>query len=280
MARLAGWAMTSVDVSPEAIKTAKNETEPAMLGAGAGQIEFVAYDGMALPTPSERVDFFFDATVYCGLRHKYLSRDYDLWSRLGTPGHTLFNIQCWNDEAQDWRSAVPRTRRDMEADFEPMFDVLHSEDCVKNQGGEGWCFYMTLKPMEVRSQNFQDRLKIQQAVREGNTDYVRKNLRLRSGNISSAELETLKHIAFANSQPELLSYIISQSPMADDEFFPLLYGRHAEKETIEAEDSLDGSGSAAAHLQMELIKTDWERREGQLMLDAKIGQLGGDHYVN
>merc|ERR1719235_1938062 len=114
--------MTSVDVSPSAIEEAKSLTDPEMLGSGAGQIEFVAYDAMALPAPKDRVDFFFDATVYCGLRHTYLARDYEVWSRMFTPGHTLVNIQCWASESTH-PNGIARARRDMEADFEPIFDI-------------------------------------------------------------------------------------------------------------------------------------------------------------
>merc|ERR1719436_1819099 len=124
------------------------------MGTGPGQIEYVAYDAMGLPDPKRQIDFFFDATVYCGLRHEYLARLHDVWSRLFTPGHTLVHVQCWNWEDREFlRSSgrpVPRTRRDMEADFEPVFDILHSESCEKNQDGPGWCFYMKLKPAEVR----------------------------------------------------------------------------------------------------------------------------------
>merc|ERR1719291_1252525 len=81
IAHLAGYAHTAVEVSPSAIKLAKNWTSEEMLGTGAGQIDYVVYDAMALPAPKQRVDFFFDATVYCSLRHSYLSKMYQVWSR-------------------------------------------------------------------------------------------------------------------------------------------------------------------------------------------------------
>merc|ERR1719379_1042969 len=128
---------------------------------------------MALPAPKQRIDFFFDATVYCGLRFKYLARDYEMWSRILTPGHTLVHMQCWNFE--EGGHTVPNTHRDMEADFEPLFDILHSEECEKNQGGPGWCFYMKLKTPEAHQELLADRLKLQQVVRGGHVEYLRSN---------------------------------------------------------------------------------------------------------
>ncbi len=42
--------------------------------------------------PLKRIDLLVDMTVYCGLRHRYLPRMYDLWERLLTPGHTIMMI--------------------------------------------------------------------------------------------------------------------------------------------------------------------------------------------
>jgi len=148
MAGMAGYTLTACDVSPSAIEEAKNLTSSEMLGSGPGQIEYVAYDALAMPAPKQRIDFFFDATVYCSLRHKYLASLYEVWARIFTPGHTLVNIQCWSLELVN--SGVGRAHRDMEADFEPYFDILHSEECNKNQGGKGWCFFMKMKPLKTR----------------------------------------------------------------------------------------------------------------------------------
>ena len=42
--------------------------------------------------PLKTIDMLVDMTVYCGLRHRYLSRLYELWERLLTPGHTILFI--------------------------------------------------------------------------------------------------------------------------------------------------------------------------------------------
>jgi len=271
MATFAGYAVTSIDVSPTAIAQAKNYTSPEMLGNGAGQIEFVAYDATAMPVPKKRVDFLFDATVYCGLRHLYLNKLYDVWSRVATPGHTLVNIQCWNEESGIY-GAIPKTKRDMEADFEPIFDILHSESCMKNQGMVGWCFYMKIKSPEVRNHTAAERLKTQLAVRSGDIEFVRKKLEGRSENMSTAELITLYHIALTNWHMPLMKYLRSMFPKQNDPFLPVVYGRDAEAETIKAEDQRDGSESTMARFVLQYVKTDWERAESQLIL----GDFGND----
>merc|ERR1712157_484925 len=108
-------------------------------------------------------------------RQEYLSRTYEVLSRIATPGHTLINFQCWNwDTDQSHRAA--NTHRDMQADFEPFFDIIHSEQCGKNQGGDGWCFYMKMKPLQVQDQVFERRLQLQKAAQTGDVEYLRKNL--------------------------------------------------------------------------------------------------------
>merc|ERR1712226_1718440 len=107
-----------------------------------------------------------------------------MWSRILTPGHTLACIQCWAWE--EGESVVPNTKRDMEADFEPLFDILHSEDCEKNQGGAGWCFYMKLKTPEAHLQLFKDRLELQQVVRDGDEKHLRQNFHERLVKASDA----------------------------------------------------------------------------------------------
>jgi len=248
MAKLAGFAVTAVEVSPSASEQAKNYTPSEMLGSGAGQIEFVNYDAFALPAPKHRIDFFFDATVYCGLRYSYLARDYQVWARLATPGHTLFNIQCWNQESNHYPIA-PQTKRDMEADFEPIFDILHSESCPKNQGGQGWCFYMKMKAPEVRKQILVERLKIQQAVRHGNLSYVQKSLQERSGHISDRELATLYYIAQANHHKQLQTYLRARMPKNEDPFFNEVYGVESSQETVQLEDQLDGEASVVDRIE-------------------------------
>merc|ERR1711953_495613 len=119
---------------------------------------------------------------------------YEVWSRVLTPGHTLVHIQCWNWEAgvgnaEGVVGTAPRARKDMEVDFEPLFDILHSESCDKNQAGPGWCFYMKLKPLEVRERLSENRLKMQQATRDGNFEYVRQHLDDRIAEVSEAELK-------------------------------------------------------------------------------------------
>ena len=113
-----------------------------------------ADDALALPEPRERIDWLLDFTVYCGLRHRYLARMYELWQRLLTPGHTIFMIQCWTAEKLPDGSTpdvpVGIYREDMVLDFAPLFETLHSESCMKNQetgGADGaWCFWLRLKP--------------------------------------------------------------------------------------------------------------------------------------
>ena len=47
---------------------------------------------MDVRRPLKRIDMLVDMTVYCGLRHRYLARMYDLWQRLLKPGHTIMMI--------------------------------------------------------------------------------------------------------------------------------------------------------------------------------------------
>lgn len=271
IASKAGYSLTSVDVSPSAIEKAKEMTLSERLGVGPGKIEFLAYDAMALPEPKQRVDFYFDATVYCGLRFKYLARDYEAWSRLLTPGHTLVHLQCWNWEQGGW--PVPNTRKDMEADFEPLFDILHSEACEKNQGGPGWCFYMKLKTPETRQQIFEDRLRLQQVVRDGDTEYLRQNFHERLVAASKAEVRTLHHIAQANQHVSSMRYLESVSSKEDDPFFSTIYGAGADISATEDEDQVDGNGSIIEATEIAYIKANWERSEAELIYQAKVDEL-------
>jgi len=160
----------------------------------------------------------------------------------------------------------------MEADFEPLFDILHSEQCSKNQGREGWCFYMHLKPLEVRTQLFASRLDIQQAARRGDVGYVREHHERRSANSSDGELKTLFYIAQANGHVPLITYLRSMSQDEEDPFFNVIYGDQALQATIDNEDQVDGSESARARWEVHLLKTGWERAESQLILQSQIDQ--------
>lgn len=270
LAKLAGFEVTSIDVSYAGIEHAKNETPSKLLGTGPGKIEFIAYDALALPAPRKRVDYVFDATVYCSLRYARLDRIYEVMARIATPGHTLLNFQCWNwEEYPD--HGIARARRDMEADFEPYFDILHSEQCKKNQGGgPGWCFYLKMKPADVRSQISDARLKLQHAARDGDTDYVRKIFEKRSGSIDVNELRTLDYIAKANVHQPLSAYLMSISPKQEDPFFETMYGVDALPGIINSDDRLDGSVSARARVENAMLKANWERAESQVMLESKI----------
>lgn len=269
MAKVAGYAVTAIEVSPTAVEMAKEATLPEMMGNGTGQVEYLAYDATALPVPKKRVDFMFDATVYCGMRHLYLIKFYDVWSRIATPGHTLVNIQCWNEESF-YYAAVPRTKRDMEADFEPIFDILHSEECSKNQGRAGWCFYMKLKAPEVRNKSLAERLSMQLAVRNGDIELVRQKVDDLSGKIDSAELTTLYYIALSNWHVPLIEYLRTMMPEQDDMFQSVVYGDVSEAETIKAEDHRDGGESNVERLVLKFMKTDWERAESQIILHDEI----------
>jgi len=274
MAKLAKYSVTAIDVSPDAIDLAKVGTPAEMQGPGEGQIEFLAYDAFALPAPQKSIDFFFDATVYCGQRYRFLARSYELWSRILTPGHTLVHMQCWNFEYETLkRNVIPQTRLDMATDFEPLFDVLHSEDCVKNQHGAGWCFYMKLKPIEARQQLFEDRLKMQQAVRDGDLAYVRQNLDKRSGRVSAAEFQTLYYIALDNQHASLTALLKSLSPKEVDPFFEFLYGDDANASKVAWEDRTDGADSVAARVEVEYMRANWERKEAELALENKYNRL-------
>jgi 2-polyprenyl-3-methyl-5-hydroxy-6-metoxy-1,4-benzoquinol methylase len=59
LAQLAGFSVTAIDVSADAIEQAKHYTPDEMLGYGPSKIEFVAYDAFAMPEPKQQVDFFF-----------------------------------------------------------------------------------------------------------------------------------------------------------------------------------------------------------------------------
>lgn len=276
IAEFAGYSLTSVDVSATAIESAKANTPDEMKGSGASQIEFVAYDAFALPAPLKPLDFFFDATVYCGMRHTHLSRAYEVWARLFTPGHTLVNIQCWASET-DEPHKIGKAWRDMEADFEPMFDILHSEACEKNQGGPGWCFYMKLKPLATRELIVQNRLQLQQAARDGNLEFVRGELQKRPGNYTDAEYWSLYYIARDSGHPWTLG-----PTTREDKYWQYAYGNDMEdKSSIIAEDQVDGQGSVHGRMEVERLKSDWERAElGEVaMRNAHLGHLAYDHEI-
>jgi hypothetical protein len=99
----AGYKVLGVEVSADAAAEARAITAAAaasgLLSAdAAARFSYVNYDALALPKPLERIDLLVDMTVYCGLRHRYLSRLYDLWERVLAPGHTILMISCWKGE--------------------------------------------------------------------------------------------------------------------------------------------------------------------------------------
>jgi len=276
IAAQAGYSLTSIDVSATAIEEAKQNTPEEMKGSGAAQIEFVAYDAFALPAPSKPLDYFFDATVYCGMRSTHLSRSFDVWARLFTPGHTLVNIQCWASET-DEPHKIGKARRDMEADFEPMFDILHSEACEKNQGGPGWCFYMHMKPLATREQTAQKRLKLQQAAHDGDMELVRGELLKRLVNSTDAEYWNLYYIARDNGHPWTLG-----PTLREDKYWQFAYGNDLEdKSSIIAEDLVDGQESFHARMEVERLKKEWERAElGEVaMRNQHMKELSYDHEL-
>lgn len=268
MAKLAGWTVTSIDVSPSAIEKAKNATDKAMQGFGPAQIEFIAYDAFAMPKPSQPIDYFFDATVYCGMRHSHLARAYEVYSRLFTPGHTLINIQCWRSESAEAHK-IGKALHDMKTDFEPMFDILHSEPCEKNQGGDGWCFYMKLKDRDTREKILKDRLALQHAARDGDFGYIQAEWQKRPGKISEEEYWTLASIARDRGHQWPMLSIIGQEtanskhhlihPWEESAF--LSYGEDMMGlEVVVSEDKFDAESH---HERMELarIRRDWETAE-------------------
>lgn len=270
MAKLAGWTVTSVDVSPTAIEGARNATPKEMQGFGASQIEFMAYDAFALPQPQKRVDYFFDATVYCGMRHSHLARAYDVWSRIATPGHTLINIQCWRSETADPHS-IGKAFHDMKTDFEPMFDIVHSEACEKNQGGEGWCFYMKMKDHAVREKLLKDRLALQHAARDGDFEYIRTEWRRRPGQLSDEEYWTLANIAVEHghswkfkemASPSLLGVAMNLSTSFARDL--LAYGHDMALDDTEmlSEDEIDAK-TTSEKARLERMKTIWEEAEAR-----------------
>ena len=131
-----------VEVSKTAVRQARAFTPSKTFG---NKIAYVAYDALALPKPRKdfKIDLLLDFTVYCGLRHRYLSRIYSLWSKLMTPNHTILMLQCWKSTTN---APVPVRIEDIFLDVEPMLSVLHYESCQKNQmlGGEdgAWCIYL------------------------------------------------------------------------------------------------------------------------------------------
>ena len=158
----AGYRVLGVEVSGEAAGEAKSITAksaPWLSDDAKARFELVNYDALALPKPLELVDMVVDMTVYCGLRHRYLSRLYALWERVLTPGHTIMMISCWKGDDDGTGDGIPPPvpiyREDMVMDFAPMFETLHTESCMKNQergGPDGaWCFWLRLKPAEERA---------------------------------------------------------------------------------------------------------------------------------
>jgi SAM-dependent methyltransferase len=145
----AGFDATGVDVSAHAIATARDLTSDLT------NVSFAAHDALSLPPPRTPLQFVFDGTVYCGLRHRYLSRLYALWRRLLTPGETLLLIQCWRAPGSSGPplngevAPIWHTDASMEADFAPVLEVVHKQTCMKNQerGGENgaWCYFLRLR---------------------------------------------------------------------------------------------------------------------------------------
>jgi len=274
MAKLAGWTVTSVDVSPTAIEGARNATPKEMLGFGASQIEFMAYDAYALPQPQKRVDYFFDATVYCGMRHRMLARAYDVWSRIATPGHTLINIQCWRSETADPHK-IGKAFHDMKTDFEPMFDIIHSEACEKNQGGEGWCFYMKMKDHAVREKLLKDRLALQHAARDGDFEYIRTEWRKRPGQLSDEEYWTLANIAVEHghswkfqemASPNLLGVAMNFSTSFARDLLAYGHDMVVDDREMLSEDEIDAK-TTSEKARLERIKTIWEEAEARNAVD-------------
>jgi hypothetical protein len=131
-----------VEVSSKAVQLAKLFTPKKKYG---NHITYLAYDALALPKPKAgyKIDLLLDFTVYCGLRHRYLSRLYSLWERLMHVNHTILMLQCWKSTTN---SPVPILLKDILLDVEPILQVLHYESCEKNQmlGGKdgAWCIYL------------------------------------------------------------------------------------------------------------------------------------------
>jgi len=161
----------------------------------------------------------------------------------------------------------------MESDFEPLFDILHSEECEKNQGGPGWCFYMKLKPLETRKQIFEDRLKLQQIARDGDIEYLRKNFHERLVAASDAELRTLYHTAQANRHRPLMAYLQSISPKISDPFYTTLYGQGAEAAATAEEDRMDGNESFTALAETAYLKANWEKVEAEMLFSEKVKEM-------
>jgi len=70
IARQAGYRVVGLDASKRALELANEATSPEL----AELVEFTNYDFMGLPKPAYPIDFLFDATVYCALRHRYLAK--------------------------------------------------------------------------------------------------------------------------------------------------------------------------------------------------------------
>ena len=155
----AGYNVLGVEVSAEASAEAKAISAKSLSAEALGRFEFLNYDALALPKPVRTIDFLADFTVYCGLRHRYLPRMYELWQRILTPGHTIVMVSCWKGEelpnGREPSVPVPIHREDMVLDFAPLFDTLHYESCMKNQetgGPDGaHCFWLKLKPESERN---------------------------------------------------------------------------------------------------------------------------------
>jgi len=201
-----GHRVLAVDASPSAIRRAVGSTKRDSRGFDLGKVQFLSYDALALPRPKILIDFVFDDSIYCALRHRYLARLYLLWRRILTSGHTVMLVQCWTEErlaGEEDHGPVRISWSEMRADFEPVLNVLHSHRCEKNMGGPAWCFWLGLKERRDIKELTQERLAQHRAASSGDMDALTGIPR----STSWRALPTLRCVAVAAGHQEAAAYL-------------------------------------------------------------------------
>merc|ERR1719221_206885 len=118
------------------------------------------------------------------------------------PRRTLMMIQCWKDERDPGSWSVRRRWHEMQADFEPVFDILQSETCPKNEGNEpAWCFYLQLKEERARDMNVARK----RAAVSGDMSVIRSTQFHTEA--QKSELRTLLCLAQSHGRREIVDYV-------------------------------------------------------------------------
>lgn len=96
----------------------------------------------------------------------------------------------------------------MAADFEPVFDIVHTEKCDKNQdNNEAWCFFLKLKEPGTQQRIVADRLALQHAALNGDSNKLKRLLRNDELMHSAEAHQTLLQIAEVHGHQKIIRHL-------------------------------------------------------------------------